>query len=148
MKCDDREPELVMTLQDEHYAVAFFDTERPEVIGCLAGISLDILECEGALVFIDIDIYHRCLIRTFLSHSVHDVISEVEFVLIFKVYCAEDTFIIRLALDESLGNRVKKPGFIDVCDVMLSAPFGGITKAYISQSSPPSATSSWGIELS
>ena len=102
MESDDREPELVVALQHQHNSVALLYAERFEVISGLAGVLLDVLKSECALVLVDVNIDHSGLVGTFLSHSVHDIVSEVELILIFKVNGAEDSLLIGLALDELL----------------------------------------------
>ena len=68
---------------------------------------------------IDVNIYHSGLIRTFLSHSVNDVICKVELILIFKMNCAEYSFVAGLALYELLGNGVQQTCLVNICKVVL-----------------------------
>ena len=106
MESYDREPELIVTFEDEHYSVTLLDTQRLEVVCCLTGIFFDILESETALVVVNINIYHSCLIRTLFSHCVNDIICKVELILIFKINSTNNSLIISFTLDELLRNRM------------------------------------------
>ncbi len=116
---DDREPELIMPLQYQHDAVAALDAERLEIIRGLAGIALDILECEAALLFVDIDINHRGLVRTFFRHCIHDIECEVEFILLAEMYGGKDALLICLADNEFLRDRMQQTGLVNICCMML-----------------------------
>ena len=72
------------------------------------------------LVLVDVDVDHRGLVGTFLSHSVNDIVSEVELILILKVHRTEYTLLAGLALDESLGNGVQQTCLVDISEVMFS----------------------------
>ena len=56
VQSDHSGPELVMTLQHQHYLVALLDAQRGEVVGILVGHILHILEGETALGLVHIQV--------------------------------------------------------------------------------------------
>ena len=81
MKCEDREPELVVTLEDQHDAVAVLDAEALEVVCCHRGVFLHLFESEAVIgLSVFCDPHHGCLVRIFVCHRIHEVESEVELI--------------------------------------------------------------------
>ena len=84
-------PELIMTLQHKHDAVAALDAERFEVIRALRGRTLDIRKGEAALRAVAADVEHRGLVALRASELVNNVKRKVEFVLVFERHRLEHT---------------------------------------------------------
>lgn len=81
---ENREPEVVMPLENDHDAVALADSERLEVVRGHRRISRHIPEREASLVLLGVEVEHRELVRTLLGERVDDVKREVELSSLWK----------------------------------------------------------------
>ena len=78
MKTKDREPELIIPLQDQQHRVTFSNALRSKEISGFRGIIADVLKGKDSLFALLIGPDHRPAIRPELSHFVHNVVCKVE----------------------------------------------------------------------
>ena len=105
MQTEDREPELVMTLEYEHHAVAALDAEGFEVVRALRGGALDVGVGEAALRLIAVEMDHGECVRLLASERVHHVECKVEAVLVHEVDLRQKPVFVRFRLDEILDHE-------------------------------------------
>ena len=98
------EPELVMTLEHEHYGVALLDAERFEIIRSLCRIFLHIAKGESAVGLIVCDPHHCELIGILFRNRIDAVKCKVEFVVVFEGDTVEDAVFVIVGFDEVVGD--------------------------------------------
>ena len=91
MKSENCEPELVVTLKNEHHAVAPLYADGLEIVSRSCGFLLHITKGEASLGTVLADMKHRELIRLFSAEGVNDVKRKVEALLVFEIYLRKNS---------------------------------------------------------
>ena len=104
------EPELVVSLEDEHYAVALFDAKSLEIVGALGGIALHLSEREPSFHAVFVNVYHGEFVSLALGDSVHDIEREVEFILVLEADLLKQAVLVRFGLDELVDGELSGLG--------------------------------------
>ena len=111
MKRIDDDPELIVAAQHEHNAVAFFDSEAGEIVGCALGFDGDIFEAEFLFLIVAADPEHSAFVRIAFRDDIDDIISKVEVVGIVEfdrlqmAVCVESLFDKLFADEFAFGGR-------------------------------------------
>ena len=84
MKRDNGKPELVVTFENKHNAVALFYAERFEIVRRSCGLDFHLLEREVSFDLVFVKMYHRGLIGIFVCELVNHVKAEIELLRIFE----------------------------------------------------------------
>ena len=85
VQTEDCKPELIVTLEDEHYSVALFNAERLEVVSRLSRMFLNILKGEKSFVLVPVNVNEGTLVGRFSCDIVNDIKGEVKFVCVIEV---------------------------------------------------------------
>ena len=109
VKSEDREPELIVTLQHKHYLVAALDAERGEVIRALGRCALHIREGEAAFVFQVVEVEHRKSVGVLRRERVHDIKGKVEAVRVHEFDRLGRAVFVFDGLYEILRNKLFAP---------------------------------------
>lgn len=78
MQCEDGQPELIVTLEHEHHAVAPCDAQRGKIVCRAVGEGGDFGERKVVLLLIVGEPKHRTFIGTLARERVDNVVTEVE----------------------------------------------------------------------
>lgn len=105
MQCDYCIPEVVVTLEDYHDAVALADAERLKIVRGPRRLARYIAECEAAFMLFGVEVEHRELVGILRRYSVDNVIREVEFVLVLEFDAVENAVFVDGRLNEILPDR-------------------------------------------
>ena len=127
VKSQHSEPELIVTLEHQHYPVAPLYAERLEIVCALGGGILHILEGEAALGHIVCHVKHSQLLGLSASYLVHGIKGEVVFLLVAVMYVHERAVFILLCGYKLLAEqRSCSRGMLALSDVHRLV--GGITR--------------------
>ena len=108
------EPELVVTLQNQHHAVATLDAQTLKVVGALGGGVLHILEGEAALGHIIGNVEHSQLVGRLPGDGIHSVECEVVAVGVGVVQTGHGTVFVFGAPNELVAQQTLLGGqFLD-----------------------------------
>ena len=122
MERENRKPELIMAFANEHNFVAFFDSERFEIVCGSAGFFFDILEGEAALGSVVCNVEHCKFVRLLSSKSINNIISEVEMFFVSEAdlgaktvavfFCGNEFVINALGIVGTVGSVGHDCGFM------------------------------------
>ena len=98
-------PELIMAFQHQHDPVTPLNAQGFEVVGRLAGIFLDILEGEAALVQVLVDVEHGQLVGVGAAQTVHGVKGEIVMVIVDELNFLQRAPLVLGGLDEFLAQQ-------------------------------------------
>ena len=122
MKCHHADPELVVTLEDEHDLVALLYAEALEIVCGFIGKKAHLAECESVIGDAVLgNPHHGCLVGCLCRDPVDYIESEVEllYILFIKYYVPEESVLTENALEV-----IVEYGILDSCLVNVGYVVG------------------------
>ena len=118
MKTKDSKPEIDMALEDKHYSIAFFDSERGEIVCRLGGMFLHIAECIGVFGKIIGNMYHSNFVGLLAAKFINNIKCKVELIGVCKMKFCRITVFIGFGSNKGVADKIVFVGWLFRNDII------------------------------